>query len=191
MPAKPFPEPTNGKAIARWKEIKHVAVPGASHGVGCDSSGSGEESRNGNGGSPALAGVVQSAMLEALSAARNAKQVKPGGSPVCKATAEGESTQPACGGTKSSSSSSSRRCGGILRKQMREMAVAEEGSSSGIESSAPVMLGDTHRGSGDGDTSIGSKGMRQESYYLRGLIEPEKDKKLLATIASCIPGKDT
>lgn len=33
-----------------------------------------------------------------------------------------------------------------------------------------------------------SEGMRQESYYLRGVVEEERDKDLLSTIANCIPG---
>ncbi|CAM9349099.1 unnamed protein product [Laminaria digitata] len=33
------------------------------------------------------------------------------------------------------------------------------------------------------------KDKRQESYYLRGVVEEDKDKALLSTIANCIPGR--
>lgn len=48
-----------------------------------------------------------------------------------------------------------------------------------LPSSGPVLLG---------GSSEGSTGMRQESYYLRGVIDERRDNKMLATIADCIPG---
>lgn len=197
VPANPFPEPTNGKAIAMWKEVKALAVPEGTHGSGDHTSGSGENGGNSGRGSPELAEVVQSAMLQALGDTRKAKQVRADGCLSHQATTEG--TRFACGGTDSSSGSSNSRCGGSSREQGREMAMGmvevERGLSLGMESSTPVMLGDTQRGNGGGGGSggscSGSKGMRQESYYLRGPVEPERDEKLLATIAACIPGNET
>ncbi|CAM9699290.1 unnamed protein product [Scytosiphon promiscuus] len=200
VPAKPFPEPTNGKAIARWKDVKAVAVPAATQASGCHTGGNGGTSAYGGRDPPTLAGVVQSAMLEALGVSREAEQARTSAPPSHEVTAEG--TIPAFG--EPGSSCSSARCDGNPKKQRQEiakaMAAAERALSSEIDCSTPVMLGDAQRGNGDGgdgggDSTFGSKGtststsMRQESYYLRGPIEPERDETLLATIAACIPGR--
>lgn len=39
----------------------------------------------------------------------------------------------------------------------------------------------------DGSSSTGTA-IRQESYYLRGVVEAERDERLLGTIKDCIPG---
>lgn len=41
----------------------------------------------------------------------------------------------------------------------------------------------------DGDVDRSNAGMRQESYYLRGRVEEDRDAQLLNTIEDCIPGR--
>lgn len=146
VPANPFPEPINGKAIAMWQHVKDVAVPEAR-----------VECANLVGwGTPAMAGVAQAAAAAKLAAAHKAKRARAG------ATYTGVAKATPAGGSGSDAGQEQ-----------------EEDDFFSEPPSRPVLLG---------GYSEGSKGMRQESYYLRGVIDEGRDKKMLATIADCIPG---
>ncbi|CAM9222615.1 unnamed protein product [Ectocarpus sp. 4 AP-2014] len=148
VPANPFPEPINGKAIAMWQHVKDVAVPEAR--VEC--------ANLAGWGSPGMAGVAQAAVAAKLASAHKAKRAQAG------ATYTGVTkAPPACGS-------------GSDAGQGRE----EDDFFAEPPSSGPVLLG---------GSSEGSTGMRQESYYLRGVIDEGRDNKMLATIADCIPGR--
>lgn len=182
VPANPFPEPTNGKAVALWKNVKNVAVPEASHSLdtngGIDNPDVGG-SGIGGWGSPAMAGVAQAAIAAGLTARRKSKKAPEG---LSLDDVDGENLPPTCGdgdnddrkGGGSGSTSSS--CGNGQGSE-------ERCPSPGTTTST---VGGTQQGGGGGDSS--PQMMRQESYYLRGAIEADRDKNFLKTIADCIPG---
>lgn len=178
VPAHPFPEPTNGKAIARWKHVKDFTVPEAMS----NSTDNATQHEGENGGSddgrdsPAMVGVAKAAM--ALTANRKAKKPRPQHD-----ESLADSLPPPCGKTEGSCAGGGQ---GLREERERDCSY----SSGELESSKPLRLGDTQGGGGDGNGS-NNKGMRQESYYLRGAIEADRDRDLLATIADCIPGNST
>lgn len=175
VPANPFPEPTNGKAVAMWKHVKDFALP-----EGTDSTDNSVEvwvdhGRGDGVNSPAMAGIAQAALAAAAAAKRKTKK------PRAHASLGGsgaETLPPACGESDSS-------CAGGSQGPPEERE--SSGCSGELESSRPLRLGDTKGGNGDGNGSSAT-GMRQESYYLRGAIEADRDRDLLATITDCIPG---
>lgn len=170
VPANPFPEPTNGKAVAMWKHVKDFAVSEASN----FTDNGGGDGRS----SPAMAGIAQAAMAAASTANRKTKKPRPHASPSGSGT---DSLLPVCG----------KGGGGCAGGGQGPREERESSSGSGdLESSKPIRLGDTQGGNGDGSSSS-SKGMRQESYYLRGAIDEDRERDLLATIAECIPGNTT
>lgn len=76
--------------------------------------------------------------------------------------------------------------------------VSREDGFPGSEISPVTSIDDSDRGldrrerfagSKDGGVNGASTAMRQESYYLRGIVEEERDANFLATIAACIPGE--
>eukprot|EP00752_Nemacystus_decipiens_P018264 g16387.t1 len=175
VPANPFPEPANGKAVAMWKQIKDLAVPEAGDSATDNATQHGVDNGGGDGdrrSSSAMAGIAQAAMAAASAAARKNKKPRPHGSVA-------DSVHPACEKSDGGSAGGDR-----VPREDRESSY----SSGDLESSKPLRLGETQGRSGDGNGSS-NKGMRQESYYLRGAIEEGRDKDLLATIADCIPGR--
>lgn len=179
VPANPFPEPINGKAVAMWKHVKDFAVPAASNSTD-NATKHGDGGGNGSGdgrSSPAMAGIAQAALAAAAASSRKTKKPRPQAPP---SGSGADNRPPLCG-------KSDGGCGGGGRGPREERGISA--SSGELESSEPIMLGDTQggNGSGDGDGSS-SKGMRQESYYLRGAVEEARDRDLLAAIADCIPG---
>lgn len=178
VPANPFPEPTNGKAIAMWKHIKDLAVPEASNSTD-DATQRGGDKGGGDGrGSPAMAGIAQAAIAAAATANRKTKKPRALASLSGCGAAE---PPPVCG-------ESGSGCAGIGQGSRQEKE--SSGFSGDLESSKPLRLGGPQGGNGDGNDSS-SNVMRQESYYLRGAIEADRDRDLLATIADCIPGNVT
>lgn len=173
VPANPFPEPTNGKAVAMWKHVKDFAVPEASGSTDNATQHAGDNGGGDGRDSPAMAGIAQAAMAAASTANRKTKKPRPHESLV-----DSLPDPPACG-----KSDGGCAGGGRGPREEREYSC----SSGELESSKPLRLGDTQGGSGDGSGSS-NQGMRQESYYLRGAIEADRDRDLLATIADCIPG---
>lgn len=158
-----------------WKHVKEVAVPETIH---SNDNNAIQQRGDGGGGdgrsSPAMAGIAQAAMALAAS---TASRKKPRAQ--TSLTASGaDKPPPVCG-----ESDSGCPGGGQGPQEERE----NSSSSRGLESTEPRMLGDTQGGDGDGNGSC-TKGMRQESYYLRGKIEADRDCELLATIADCVPG---
>lgn len=147
VPANPFPDPTNGKAVAMWKSIKGLAMPNAV-------SAAQNVSPAGGGGKdcPRLAGIAQAAITAALEAAEF------GGGTGGSAAAGGD----------------------------REGTTEEDVSETSLEANDAMPV-DSPRLLGGGLRAPG-KSMRQESYYLRGVVEADRDTKLLSTIADCIPG---
>lgn len=176
MPANPFPEPTNGKAVAMWKHVKDLAVPDASHSTDNAIQHEGDDGGGDGRGSPAIAGIAQAAMAAALSATRKTEESR---APSCVGDSDAAELPPVCG-----ESDGGCAGGGLGKRGERETS----GCWGELESSKPIRLGDAQGGDGVGSSS---KGMRQESYYLRGAIEAERDRDLLATIADCIPGTMT
>lgn len=63
-----------------------------------------------------------------------------------------------------------------------------DGSDQGLRNRREMFSGVKKDGSTS--TSTGT-GMRQESYYLRGVVEAERDERLLCIINDCIPGDQT
>lgn len=185
VPAKPFPEPTNGKAVALWKNVKDVAVPEASHSHGNNGSTDNPDvggSGIGGWGSPAMAGVAQAAMTAALTASRKSKK-----SPAGLSLDDVAKLSPTCGDGDGDNS----RCSGSTINSNSNSYGSDQGpeetcDSSGPTSSRPVQMGGTQQDDGGKDSPC--KMMRQESYYLRGQIEADRDKNFLTTIADCIPG---
>eukprot|EP00903_Cladosiphon_okamuranus_P019298 g17739.t1 len=165
VPANPFPEPTNGKAVAMWKHVKDFAIPKVSNST---------DNGGGNGrSSAAMAGITQAAMAAASATNRKTKKPRPPSSPGGSGT---DSLPPVC-------EKSGGGCAGVDQGQERESS----SSSGDLECSEPIRLGD-QGGNGNGNGSNG-KGMRQESYYLRGAIDEDRERDLLANIAECIPGR--
>lgn len=176
VPANPFPEPANGKAVAMWKHVKDFAVPEASQSTNNNAVQHAGDDGGGDGrSSPAMAGIAQAAMAAASTASRETKKPRAQAPLSCSGTAK---LPPVCG-----DSDSGRGGGGQGPREETD----NSGCSGELESSSPRRLGGTQGGSGDGNGSS-PKGMRQESYYLRGAIEADRDRGLLATIADCIPG---
>lgn len=155
-----------------WKQVKDLAVPEASQSADSSTQHGGDKGGGDGRGSLAMAGVAQAAMAAAATAKRKTKKPRPQTPP--RGGGAAEMPPPPCGEGDSGCAG-----GGEGRREDRESS----GHSEELESSKPRLLGDT----GDGNGSS-SKGMRQESYYLRGAIEADRDRDLLATIAECIPG---
>ena len=251
VPANPFPEPTNGKAMAMWKQVHNKLLPATTAATGSPLS---DSNSNGHGfqhatkapaaaaggavgewGSPAMTGVVEAVMTAAAAfkaggeggdngdAASAASGSPASSARLCKKArpeSEAPSTCPSLSNSAERSGEAMRPpppvCGGSGSAGPIDKGVASEGATDSCrgrsttsdegplcqeqqrlqrdispepKSSKPVLLGDTRGAGGDGnDSSSSSKGMRQESYYLRGVIEADRDKKLVATIASCLPG---
>lgn len=169
VPAKPFPEPTNGKAVALWKNVKDVVLPEARHTHGTndssDNPGVGASSIGGW-GSSSMAGVAEAAMIAASTASRGLKKAN---------------LPPTClhGDNGRGNGSTSSSCGS-------GQGPGEKCTSPGPARSSAEEVGGTQLGDDGEDCS--PKMMRQESYYLRGQIEAVRDNNLLTTIADCIPG---
>ncbi|CAM9851422.1 unnamed protein product [Pylaiella littoralis] len=170
VPAKPFPEPTNGKAVALWKNVKDVVLPEARHTHGTndssDNPGVGASSIGGW-GSSSMAGVAEAAMIAASTASRGLKKAN---------------LPPTClhGDNGRGNGSTSSSCGS-------GQGPGEKCTSPGPARSSAEKVGGTQLGDDGEDCS--PKMMRQESYYLRGQIEAVRDNNLLTTIADCIPGR--
>lgn len=164
VPANPFPEPTNGKAIGRWKTLRSEAVPSTRGDVGTVDEADNQNStgRNSPLVSPLMAGVAQAALAAARDAVKPDTPDKPGQS------------DPGSG------------------SEIEKLAVT---AGDGGEESTETSPGSDASGEGgrrarfSGAQGAISKEMRQESYYLRGVVEAERDADLLSTIAECIPGE--
>ncbi len=241
VPANPFPEPTNGKAISRWKQVHDVLVLPETATATATATASPPNDSNGHSfqhatasvggwGSPAVAGVVEAVMTAAAafkagaggesggsggeastascspsSSARLCKKARPEPDSIIQGQGQGSRRGLArgrcgdgdgCGGDDDAGTSASGRTSpeGPQPSQpcQEEREQREYSPEPSPKSSEPVLLGDT-RGAGAGAGGDGngssSKGMRQESYYLRGVIEADRDENFVATIANCIPGK--
>lgn len=164
VPANPFPEPTNGKAIGRWKHLRNEAVPDTRADVGTvdEADNQNRTGRNSPLVAPLMAGVAQAALAAARDAVKPDTPEKPG------------QPDPDSG------------------NEIEKLAVT---AGDGGEESPETSPGSDASGEGgrrarfSGAQRAISKGMRQESYYLRGVVEAERDADLLSTIAKCIPGE--
>lgn len=161
VPAEPFPEPTIGKAEARWNDIRDFAVPAASDPdmsdlITIDGTANAEHSGTGKKFKkfPGLVQITEAAILKARQADKQAED----SAGVTSSGEEGE---------------------GIPQEDIADM---EEVDDLPLPELNPALS----RGCSAGGSHLKDK--RQESYYLRGVVEEDKDKALLSTIANCIPG---
>lgn len=199
LPANPFPSPTNGKAVVMWQEaekalnlaqmslkdetyfdansLEHRSdMSNASISMAMSDL---EEEREAGGGRDPRRPSLMAGMVQAAMRAAHAKN---------SGNERGEliSLLPTV------------RLG-VTGARAGEDGLGEgEDGLGGGEDSPVTSIDDSDRGAnrremfagskGDG-TNSSSKGMRQESYYLRGVVEAERDADMLATIAECIPGQ--
>lgn len=150
VPANPFPEPTNGMAVARWQHAKTLVASDAEDTPDTEDTPHtpNETCRR----SPKLADIAQAAITAALK---------------FKGNDEGAGADA------------------MLGKQDGDIT---PGASPGLDDSDDSVDG-SRRALFRGRTGGNSKGMRQESYYLRGVVEAERDRDLLSVIANCLPGE--
>lgn len=194
VPAEPFPEPTIGKAEARWNDIRDLAVPAINGAV-----------------VPEPINVPDAVSVsESISVSEPIKVSEPlniDGTAPCGTTATRKKFKTFPGMVEITEAA-------ILKaRQQAEKHLAEDSAGVtssgedellGVGESAPQdMAGiadmaevddfplpeespSLSRGCSASRSHL--KDRRQESYYLRGVVEEDKDKALLSTIADCIPG---
>lgn len=146
VPATPFPEPTIGKAAARWNNVRDIAIPAINNPTASNSA------------TPGLTGTRKKlrGMNQIAEAVLKARQANKHAEDSAGVTSSGEEE-------------------GIPQDmgEIDDLQMPED---------KPELL----RGCPASRSQL--KNRRQESYYLRGVVEEHKDKALLSTIANCIPG---
>ena len=166
VPAEPFPEPTIGKAEARWNNIRDFAVPAVNN---ADVSDPIDIDRTVNTGLtsarkkfrkfPGMVQITEAAILKARQADKHAEDS-------AGVTSSGEEDLGGEGAP----------------QDIADMAEVDDFP-------LPELNPALSRGCSASRSHM--KDRRQESYYLRGVVEEDKDKALLSTIANCIPGGRT
>lgn len=190
VPAKPFPSPTNGKAVSMWRDaqkamLQRVSPEPVAHNMSDTTSAATMADEEGTHlRSPsALAGLVQAVVdnkkssgnhnvfhvLPPLNVTKTADQQVPSPESL-EAGLEKEAPllclHPSASGTSEEDNPDSP-------------STSMDGSDQGLVNRRQMF---------SGKNEDGSTGMRQESYYLRGVVEAERDESLLRTISDCIPG---
>ena len=181
VPAEPFPEPTIGKAEARWNDIRDFAVPArngadvpepinvpdpisVSDTLNLDGTLTGATTtRKKFKQFPGMAEITEAAILKA------------------RQQAEKQLAEDSAGVT-SSGEDDLLGVGEGAPQDMAVIADMAEDDDFPLPEENPALS----RACSSSRSQL--KDRRQESYYLRGVVEEDKDKALLSTIADCIPG---
>lgn len=178
VPAEPFPEPTIGKAEARWNDIRDFAVPAINDADGSDPIDMSIDAIDGT-LSPGVSSTASTATRKKFKTFPGMAQITEAAILKAREQADKHLAEDSAGVTSSGED---------------DMAGEGEGAPQDIADMAEVddfPLPEENPALSRGCSASRSqyKDKRQESYYLRGVVEEDRDKALLTTIANCIPGR--
>lgn len=177
VPAEPFPEPTIGKAEARWNDIRDFAVPAVNDAGMSDPIDVSIDAVDGT-LSPGVTTTASTATRKKFKAFPGMAQITEAAILKARQQADKHLAEDSAGVTSSGEDDNTGEGEGAPQ-DIADMAEVDD---------FPLPEENPALSRGCSASRSQYKDKRQESYYLRGVVEEDRDKALLTTIANCIPG---